>query len=60
MLARRSLRTKLAVAVTIAVLPALALAGWHAVEEQRNADSRKSQAVAACVEDVRVPADERY
>jgi two-component sensor histidine kinase len=50
MLARRSLRTKLAVAVTIAVLPALALAGWHAVEEQRNADSRKSQAVAATAE----------
>ena len=32
MLARWSLRTKLAVAVTIAVLPALALAAWHAVE----------------------------
>ena len=50
MLARRSLRTKLAVAVTIAALPALALAGWHAVEEQRNADIRKSQAVAATAE----------
>ena len=50
MLARRSLRTKLAVVVTVAVLPALALAAWHTVEEQRNADIRKSEAVAATAE----------
>ena len=50
MLARRSLRTKLAVAVTVAVLPALALSAWHAVEEQRNADIRKSETVAATAE----------
>jgi two-component sensor histidine kinase len=48
--ARWSLRTKLAVAVTVAVLPALALSAWHAVEEQRNVDIRKSEAVAATAE----------
>jgi two-component sensor histidine kinase len=50
MLARRSLRTKLAVAVTAAVLPALALSAWQAVEQQRNAEIRKSEAVAATAE----------
>jgi two-component sensor histidine kinase len=50
MLARRSLRTKLAVAVAVAMLPALALSAWHAGEEQRHADIRKSEAVAATAE----------
>ena len=49
-MARRSLRTKLTVAVIVAVLPALALSAWQAVEWQRNADIRKSQSVAATAE----------
>jgi two-component sensor histidine kinase len=49
-MARRSLRTKLSVAVIVAVLPALALSAWQAVERQRNADIRKSESVAATAE----------
>ena len=49
-MARRSLRTKLIVAVTAAMLPAFALSAWHAVEEQHKADVRKSEAVVATAE----------
>lgn len=49
-MARRSLRIKLAVAVVVAVLPALALSAWQAVDQQRNADLRKSEAVAVTAE----------
>jgi len=49
-MARRSLRTKLTVAVIVAVLPALALSAWQAVDRQRAADLRKSEAVAATAE----------
>ncbi len=49
-MARRSLRTKLTVAVIVAVLPALALSAWQAVDRQRNADLRKSEAIAATAE----------
>ena len=49
-MARRSLRTKLTVAVIVAVLPALVLSAWQAVERQRNADIRKSESVAATAE----------
>ena len=49
-MARRSLRTKLTVAVIVAVLPALALSAWQAVDRQRDADLRKSEAVAATAE----------
>src|SRR5258708_2427775 len=47
MLARRSLRTKLVAALTAALLPALALSAWYAVSEQRKADLRKEEAMAA-------------
>jgi two-component sensor histidine kinase len=50
MLARRSLRTKLVVAVVVATLPALALSAWRAMDEQRRADIRKGEAVAATAE----------
>ena len=46
-MARRSLRTKLTVAVIVAVLPALALSAWQAIDRQRDGDLRKSEAVAA-------------
>src|SRR3981189_279633 len=49
-MARRSLRTKLTVAVIVAVLPALAPSAWRAVDRQRAADLRKSEAVAATAE----------
>ena len=49
-MARRSLRTKLTVAVVVAVLPALALSAWQAVDRQRNADLRKNETVAATAE----------
>jgi two-component sensor histidine kinase len=49
-MARRSLRAKLTVAVIAAVLPALALSAWQAVDQQRNAGLRKSEAVAAIAE----------
>jgi len=49
-MARRSLRTKLIAAVIVAALPALALSAWQAVDQQRNADLRKSETVAATAE----------
>jgi two-component sensor histidine kinase len=49
-MARWSLRTKLIAAVIVAVLPALALSAWQAVDQQRNADLRKSETVAATAE----------
>lgn len=50
MLARRSLRTKLVAAVTVALLPMLGLAAWHAVIEQRRDDRRRGEAVAAAAQ----------
>lgn len=50
MLARRSLRTKLAVAVIVATLPALALAAWHGIKEQRKADIRKEEVATVTAE----------
>ena len=49
-MARRSLRTKLTVAVIVAVLPALALSAWQAVDRQGNIELRKSETVAATAE----------
>ncbi len=49
-MARRSLRTKLTVAVIVAVLPALALSAWQAVDRQANAGLRKSETVAVTAE----------
>src|SRR5215468_2475869 len=50
MLARRSLRTKLIVALSLALLPLLALSAWRSVVEQRHADQRREQAMAAAAE----------
>ena len=49
-MARRSLRTKLTVAVIVAVLPALALSAWQAFDRQGNTELRKSETVAATAE----------
>lgn len=49
-MARRSLRAKLTVAVIAAVLPAIALSAWQAVDQQRNAGLHRSEAVAATAE----------
>jgi two-component sensor histidine kinase len=50
MLAGWSLRTRLVVVVTIALLPVLALAAWHAVREQRAGQVRHAEAVIAAAE----------
>src|SRR5262245_5436175 len=50
MLARRSLRTKLIVALSLALLPLLGLSAWRSVVEQRQADQRREQAMAAAAE----------
>lgn len=50
MLAGWSLRTRLVVVVTIALLPVLALSAWHAVREQRASELRRTEAVAAAAE----------
>jgi two-component sensor histidine kinase len=50
MLARRSLRTRLVAAVTVALLPVLCLSAWYAVIEQRRADSRRSETLAAAAQ----------
>ena len=47
MLAGWSLRTRLVVVVTIALLPVLALSAWYAVREQRVTQSRHAEAVDA-------------
>jgi two-component sensor histidine kinase len=50
MLARRSLRTKLVAAVTVALLPVLALSAWYAVVEQRRTDLRRTDLVASAAQ----------
>jgi two-component sensor histidine kinase len=50
MLAGWSLRTRLVVVVTIALLPVLALSAWNAVREQRASELRRTEAVAAAAE----------
>lgn len=50
MLAGWSLRTRLVVVVTIALLPVLALAAWYAVREQRVGQVRHDEAVVAAAE----------
>jgi two-component sensor histidine kinase len=50
MLAGWSLRTRLVVVVTIALLPVLALSAWYAVREQRASQLRRAEAVAAAAE----------
>jgi two-component sensor histidine kinase len=50
MLAGWSLRTRLVVVVTIALLPVLALSAWYAVREQRANQMRRAEAVAAAAE----------
>jgi two-component sensor histidine kinase len=50
MLARRSLRTKLIVALSLALLPLLAFSGWYSVVEQHHADQRREQAMATAAE----------
>jgi two-component sensor histidine kinase len=52
MLAGWSLRTRLVVVVTIALLPVLALSAWHAVREQRATQLRQAESVAAAAETV--------
>jgi two-component sensor histidine kinase len=50
MLARWSLRSRLVAVVTIALLPVLALAAWHAVDEQRTTEQRRGEAMVAAAE----------
>jgi two-component sensor histidine kinase len=50
MLAGWSLRTRLVVVVTIALLPVLALAALYAVREQRMTELRRTEVVAAAAE----------
>ena len=50
MLARRSVRSKLIVAVVLAFVPLIALSAWQAFVEQRGADLRKGEAMAAAAE----------
>lgn len=52
MLARWSLRTRLVAVVTIALLPVLVLAAWYSAREQRAADLRRGEAVAAAADRV--------
>ncbi len=50
MLAGWSLRTRLVVVVTIALLPVLALSAWYAVREQQTTKLRDAEAVASAAE----------
>ena len=50
MLAGWSLRTRLVLVVTVALLPVLALSAWYAVREQRATQLRHADAVAAAAE----------
>jgi two-component sensor histidine kinase len=50
MLAGWSLRTRLVLVVTVALLPVLALSAWYAVREQRTSELRRAEAVAAAAE----------
>ena len=50
MLAGWSLRTRLVVVVTVALLPVLALSAWHAVREQRASELRRAETVAAAAD----------
>jgi two-component sensor histidine kinase len=50
MLAGWSLRTRLVLVVTVALLPVLALSAWYAVREQRATQLRHAEAVAAAAE----------
>ncbi|MPZ32144.1 MAG: HAMP domain-containing protein [Rhodospirillales bacterium] len=50
MLAGWSLRTRLVVVVTVALLPVLALSAWYAVREQRATELRRVETVAAAAE----------
>ena len=50
MLAGWSLRTRLVVVVTVALLPVLALSAWYAVREQRMDRLRHAEAVATAAE----------
>ncbi len=50
MLAGWSLRTRLVVVVTVALLPVLALSAWYAVREQRASELRRAEAVATAAE----------
>lgn len=47
MLAGWSLRTRLVVVVTVALLPVLALSAWHSVREQRTTELRRAETVVA-------------
>jgi two-component sensor histidine kinase len=50
MLAGWSLRTRLVVVVTVALLPVVALSAWYAVREQRATELRRVETVAAAAE----------
>jgi two-component sensor histidine kinase len=50
MLARWSLRSRLVVAVAIALLPLVALSGWYAEREQQRSDMRRAEPVVAAAE----------
>jgi two-component sensor histidine kinase len=50
MLAGWSLRTRLVLVVTVALLPVLALSAWYAVREQRASQLREAEAVTAAAE----------
>src|SRR5262249_13666273 len=50
MLARRSLRSKLIVALVVALLPLIALSGWRSLAEQRRADQRQEAVLATAAE----------
>lgn len=50
MLARWSLRSRLVAAVTLALLPIVALSAWHALAEQRRTEQQRVAAVAAAVD----------
>ena len=52
MLAGWSLRTRLVVVVTVALLPVLALAAWYAVREQGASELRRVETVAAAADRV--------
>src|SRR5688572_33456620 len=50
MLAGWSLRTRLVLVVTVALLPVLALSAWYAVREQRANQLRETEAVATAAD----------
>ena len=50
MLAGWSLRTKLVLVVTVALLPVLALSAWYAVREQRASQLREAEAVTTAAD----------